>query len=158
MKHPRIISGAEPFFFPAGQTGCLLVHGLTGTPKEMYWMGEYLSAHGITVLGVRLAGHAPTRPIYSAPVGGTGSPAWRMAFNCCAILVRNFSFAFVAGGCSEPVCGFLLAGRRGHFNFCALRIAAGLALEFYPPFPVYPTACSQRRTGLAQSRGRCRPP
>jgi carboxylesterase len=58
MKHPRIISGAEPFFFPAGKTGCLLVHGLTGTPKEMRWMGEYLFEQGITVLGIRLAGHA----------------------------------------------------------------------------------------------------
>jgi len=53
-----IIPGAEPFFFPGGKTGCLLVHGFTGTPREMRGLGEYLAAHGKTALGVRLAGHA----------------------------------------------------------------------------------------------------
>lgn len=54
----RIIPTAEPFFFPAGKVACLLVHGFTGTPKEMRWMGEHLHREGFTVLGVRLAGHA----------------------------------------------------------------------------------------------------
>ncbi len=53
-----IIPSAEPFFFPAGRAACLLVHGFTGTPKEMRWMGEHLHRAGFTVLGVRLAGHA----------------------------------------------------------------------------------------------------
>ena len=53
-----VMQGAEPFFFPGGPTGCLLIHGFTGTPREMRWMGEYLSKKGFTVLGVRLAGHA----------------------------------------------------------------------------------------------------
>jgi carboxylesterase len=58
MPASRILSSAEPFFFPGGPTGCLLVHGFTGTPKEMRWLGEYLSSQGHSVLGVRLAGHA----------------------------------------------------------------------------------------------------
>lgn len=53
-----LIPTAEPFYFPGGPTGCLLVHGFTGSPKEMLWMGEYLSQQGYSVLGVRLAGHA----------------------------------------------------------------------------------------------------
>ena len=53
-----ILPTAEPFFLPGDETGCLLVHGFTGTPKEMRWLGEYLNAAGRTVLGVRLAGHA----------------------------------------------------------------------------------------------------
>jgi carboxylesterase len=55
-----IIPTAEPFFFSgkSGQPGCLLVHGFTGAPKEMRWMGEYLSEQGFPSLGVRLAGHA----------------------------------------------------------------------------------------------------
>jgi carboxylesterase len=53
-----IIPSAEPFFFPGGPVGCLLVHGFTGTPKEMRWLGEYLAVQGCTVLGVRLTGHA----------------------------------------------------------------------------------------------------
>jgi len=53
-----IIPTAEPFFFPGGPTGCLLVHGFTGTPKEMRWLGEYLASRGYSVLGVRLFAHA----------------------------------------------------------------------------------------------------
>lgn len=61
MEQPLLIPGAEPFLFPGGRTGCLLVHGLTGTPMEMRWMGEFLSGRGYTVLCPRLPGHA-TRP------------------------------------------------------------------------------------------------
>ena len=57
----NIIPTAEPFFFPGDRTGCLLVHGFTGTPKEMRPLGEYLAGIGHTVLGVRLFAHA-TRP------------------------------------------------------------------------------------------------
>jgi len=56
-----IIPTAEPFLFPGGSTGILLIHGFTGTPKEMLSMGKYFSDRGYSVLGVRLAGHA-TQP------------------------------------------------------------------------------------------------
>lgn len=57
----QIIPTAEPFFLPAStEVGILLVHGFTGAPKEMRWMGEYLHKQGFTVLGPRLAGHATT--------------------------------------------------------------------------------------------------
>lgn len=56
-----LIPTAEPFYFPGGETGCLVVHGFTGTPKEMRWMGEHLAGEGFSVLGPRLAGHA-TQP------------------------------------------------------------------------------------------------
>ncbi|MBC8506662.1 MAG: alpha/beta fold hydrolase [Anaerolineales bacterium] len=56
-----IIPTAEPFFFPGDDIGCLLIHGFTGAPKEMRWMGEYLAERGHTVLGIRLAGHATRR-------------------------------------------------------------------------------------------------
>jgi carboxylesterase len=60
MAGQRIIPTAEPFFIPGGNTGCVLVHGFTGTPKEMRWMGDYLASQGHTVLGIRLVGHATT--------------------------------------------------------------------------------------------------
>ena len=50
----------NPFFFEGGPTGCLLVHGFSGSPPEMRPMGEYLAQRGLTVLGVRLAGHGTT--------------------------------------------------------------------------------------------------
>jgi len=56
----QLISTAEPFFLLGDRSkpACLLIHGFTGTPKEMRWMGEYLNQQGFTCLGVRLAGHA----------------------------------------------------------------------------------------------------
>ena len=36
----------------------LLIHGLTGTPYEMRYLGERLAERGVRVRGVRLAGHA----------------------------------------------------------------------------------------------------
>lgn len=60
---PQIIPTAEPFFLlgKPDQPACLLIHGFTGAPKEMRWMGDYLNGQGFTCLGIRLAGHA-TRP------------------------------------------------------------------------------------------------
>ncbi len=58
MENQLIIPTAEPFLFTAGKTGCVLVHGFTGTPKEMRLMGEALHHKSLSVLGVRLAGHA----------------------------------------------------------------------------------------------------
>ncbi|MGH7780547.1 MAG: alpha/beta hydrolase [Candidatus Binataceae bacterium] len=46
------------FFFPGDGLSALLIHGLTGTPYEMRWLGERMTAAGIRVRGVRLAGHA----------------------------------------------------------------------------------------------------
>ena len=56
----QIIPTTEPFFFHGNsdKPACLLIHGFTGGPKEMRWMGEYLFGQGYTCLGVRLAGHA----------------------------------------------------------------------------------------------------
>jgi carboxylesterase len=56
-----ILPRGEPFFHRRGDVGCLLVHGLTGAPEEMRWMGEHLASVGYSVLGVRLFGHATQR-------------------------------------------------------------------------------------------------
>ena len=45
------------FFKPGGRAGVLLIHGLTGTPTEMRWVGQGLHRAGFTVYGVQLAGH-----------------------------------------------------------------------------------------------------
>lgn len=61
MAH--IIPTTEPFLFlgDPSKPACLLIHGFTGTPKEMRWMGEHLNKQGYTCLGIRLTGHA-TQP------------------------------------------------------------------------------------------------
>ena len=56
----QIIPTAEPFLFlgDSSKPACLLIHGFTGTPKEMRGIGEFLHGQGYTCLGIRLAGHA----------------------------------------------------------------------------------------------------
>ncbi len=56
-----LLKGGEPFYFQGGPVGCVLVHGFTGAPEEMLWLGEYLADRGSSVLGVRLFGHG-TQP------------------------------------------------------------------------------------------------
>ncbi len=41
----------------AGEKGVLLVHGLTGTPSEMRFVGKHLNKMGFTVYAPTLAGH-----------------------------------------------------------------------------------------------------
>ncbi len=59
-NHFTYLPGGEPFFFRGGATGCLLIHGFTGVPREVFRLGEHLAGQGHTVYGVRLAGHGTT--------------------------------------------------------------------------------------------------
>jgi carboxylesterase len=54
----KYLPNAEPFSFPGNRTGCLLIHGFTGTPYEMRGLGHFLAARGYTILAPALAGHA----------------------------------------------------------------------------------------------------
>ncbi len=61
MEIIHLLKGTAPFYYYAGgDVGCLLVHGFTGTPLEMRWLGQHLHRQGYTVYGPRLAGHATT--------------------------------------------------------------------------------------------------
>lgn len=50
--------GTSEFFLPGSGLSVLLIHGLSGTPYEMRYLGDRLAAAGVRVLGVRLNGHA----------------------------------------------------------------------------------------------------
>lgn len=50
----------SPFFLTGSDTGVLLLHGYTGSPTEMRWVGDYLHARGMTVSGPLLPGHGTT--------------------------------------------------------------------------------------------------
>jgi len=58
MTEHLTIPTAEPFFIPGGKIGCLLIHGFTGSPKEMRMLADSLAQEKYTILGVRLTGHA----------------------------------------------------------------------------------------------------
>jgi len=60
MPSLKVRPGAEPFFFISKAehpVGCLCLHGLTASPFEVLWLGEYLAERGMMVCGPRLAGH-----------------------------------------------------------------------------------------------------
>lgn len=50
----------SPFFLQAGPVGVLLLHGFTGTPREMWPLGAYLHERGLTVSAPLLHGHGST--------------------------------------------------------------------------------------------------
>jgi len=53
---PPLVNTNE-FSLPGSGLSALLIHGLSGTPYEMRALGERLTANGVRVEGVRLAGH-----------------------------------------------------------------------------------------------------
>ncbi|MGH8011292.1 MAG: alpha/beta hydrolase [Candidatus Binataceae bacterium] len=55
--HPGDVDTSE-FLLDGAGLSALLIHGLSGTPYEMRYLGERLAAAGVRVQGVRLAGHA----------------------------------------------------------------------------------------------------
>lgn len=61
MSHLNLLPGAEPFFFRGsaerGHIGCLVLHGFTGVPGDVYSLGAHLAAQGYTVYGPRLTHH-----------------------------------------------------------------------------------------------------
>lgn len=65
-----------PFSFPGGTAAaCLLLHGLTGTPHEMRFLGAALARHGFAALGPRLPGHGTS----VEDLARTGWRDWRDA-------------------------------------------------------------------------------
>lgn len=48
---------AKDFYFPGNKTGVLLIHGFTGSPSEMRYLGDYLMDKSFSVRGVLLKGH-----------------------------------------------------------------------------------------------------
>jgi len=58
LRNPHL--DGDSFFWQAGPTGVLLVHGYTATTAEVRLLGEYLHERGYTVAGPLLPGHRTT--------------------------------------------------------------------------------------------------
>lgn len=70
MNDPTILPGAEPFAFPGGSLGVLMVHGFGGSPASMRPIGERLAHDGLSVAAPRLPGHGTS-------VEDFGASRWR---------------------------------------------------------------------------------
>ena len=109
------------FEYPGGKTGVLLIHGLTGTPVEMKFVGQQLARRGYTVSGMQLAGHcADTQALLA-----TGWRDWCASAEAAhAELAARVDKVFVAGLSMGALLGLHLA---------ALRPEAVQGLGLYAP-------------------------
>ncbi len=92
---PLLLPGAEPFFLPGGDTGCLLLHGLSSSPATVRDMGAALAAQGLTVAAPLLAGHGTT----PEQLRGTAWPDWLASADAglAALRAHGCRRLFVAG-------------------------------------------------------------
>jgi carboxylesterase len=103
------------------------VHGLTGTPYEMRYLGEQLAAGGVRVLGVKLAGHAST----PEELGATTHQNWyESVVNGCERL-RTYGDPIVVVGLSM---GGVLATRLAVDQGEALSAVVLLSPAFFLPY------------------------
>jgi carboxylesterase len=67
-----LMPGAGGYFFEGSDTGCLLLHGFTGTPQNVRPLADYLARRGFTVSAPRIAGHGTS----VADLDATGPDDW----------------------------------------------------------------------------------
>ena len=123
-SHPP---STEPFFFDGSGLSMLLVHGFSGTPYEMRYLGERLNAAGPRVLGVRLAGHA------GAPedLGASTHDHWYESVIDGLEQLRGYGDPVVVAGLSM---GALLSARLALDQREAIAGLALIAPAFFIPF------------------------
>ncbi|MHB1406530.1 MAG: alpha/beta hydrolase [Desulfitobacteriaceae bacterium] len=137
----------EPFYFPGGSTGCLLLHGFTGSPSEMRPLGEFLHAHGWTILGPKLSGHGSTPEELSS----TGWEDWTRDAETGALRLREVCARVIAVGLSMGGLLALNLASRGFVNG-VISMNAPMILQdwrvkfahLYQPFKKYVDKPSER--------------
>ena len=88
------------FYYPGRDAAVLLIHGLTGTPTEMRYVGKGLAAEGFTVYGMQLAGHcgseeALRRTRWSDWYASVEAAYQRLAASHAAVFVAGLSMGAV---------------------------------------------------------------
>ena len=97
------------FHMPGGRNGVLLIHGLTGTPTEMRFIGKGLNRNGFTVYGMQLAGHCGDE----ADLLATGRSDWYRSVVAAAEKLRGeVDRLFVAGLSMGALLALKLAADR----------------------------------------------
>lgn len=93
---------AKEFYFPGSETGILMIHGFTGSPSEMRYLGDFLREKGFSVKGVLLKGHGTTPKDMKA----TNHFDW--------IKSAEEAYHELAGQCEEVfIVGFSMGGAIG---------------------------------------------
>ncbi|MBN2223480.1 MAG: alpha/beta fold hydrolase [Deltaproteobacteria bacterium] len=129
---PRVMAGAEPFELAGKDKAVLLLHGLTGTPSEMRFLGEYLHRAGYHV-------RAPLLPGHGTDIKDLNKTTWRDWFGRAEIdflaLSAHFPKVFIAGmSMGGLLCLSLMANKFG-------RITGGAALATPMAFSDWKARC-----------------
>src|ERR1700735_3197757 len=153
-RHSAGVDISEFFFPGAVATGAgvsaLLIHGLTGTPYEMRYLGERLAIRGVRVRGVKLAGHAGLPEElgavgydnwYESVVNGLeelrqyGEPIVVVGLSMGAVLSARLRGGLGGGGGGAWACGGGCGGRRrgGRGGGGGGRPRGGAPFFFFPP-------------------------
>ncbi len=112
LSDPTSAHGLRRPFWLSGKsgTGVLVVHGFTGTPFEMRFLGEALHRAGHTVHGPRLTGHADNLPA----LGGSTWREWVESVDAAyTLLSAEVDRVFVCGLSLGGLLTLDLAARRG---------------------------------------------
>lgn len=102
---------SSEFHLRGGRSGVLLIHGLTGTPTEMRFVGNGLHRAGFSVLGMQLAGHCGD----DADLLATGWRDWYASVvEAAGRLREDVDHLFVAGLSMGAILALKLAIDRPH--------------------------------------------
>ena len=105
---------AQPFDFPEGDHGILLIHGFTGTPSQMRLVGEGLHEKGFAVRGILLPGHGETPEALKSVTWKD----WLMAAEQAAREMRERYARFTVAGLSMGGCLALMLAARMEVDAC----------------------------------------
>lgn len=109
----------------AGSVGVVVVHGFTGTPYEVRYLGEQLARAGFHVRGVRLPGHGTTLAELDATTWRDWAAAVETAFDA---LRESCTQVVVVGQSLGGLLALHLAARRSDVDAVA-SLAAPLWLD-----------------------------
>ena len=106
----------SPFEFRGDARGVLLLHGLTGTPYDMRFLGERLRDQGFTVVGPTMAGHGGTADDLAA----TGWEDWvRVAGEALERLRARCRRVAIVGQSMGGLCALHLVAGGAHVDAIA---------------------------------------
>jgi len=112
------LPNAVPRYLPGGDTGALLLHGFTGTPRDLAGLAEHLHSEGLTVSVPRLPGHGTNGPDFLQ----TGWRDWlRAAVDAWMDLRARCEEVHLVGHSMGAVLAVLLAS---HFPTARLALLA----------------------------------
>ncbi len=135
----------EPFFFAGNNTGVLVIHGWSGSPPEMRGLGTFLARQGLTVLGIRLAGHGTDLHDFARTRWqdwlASAEAGWReISTDCAEVFVVGHSLGGLLAmhiSRSHPVAGLVVMAAPTHLASDDWRLRfIGLFKHFIRELPV----------------------